>query len=216
MRQDAPFTRRRSCIVQKTLGAHWTRPAHISRAFTVVSSLIRDDVHLAPVRRLEATSSSPRAPQRTPWEKRLSRQARGGWVRMITPRPQDTAGSEDTARYTTRGRPQALRHWALTVSRPFTNLTCIILHVVNLIILRAVDLACVHEHGALYSIALCTSLRSCLRNSASWRAVVGWVRMTAFLSLLRDRILWPQTCGASRLRGTEIVFLQPAILTVIS
>ena len=37
------------------------------------------------------------------------------------------------------------RHWALTDSRPFTNLTRIILHVVNLIILRVVDLH-VHEH----------------------------------------------------------------------
>ena len=33
------------------------------------------------------------------------------------------------------------RHWALTDSRPFTTLTCIILHVVNLIILRVADLA---------------------------------------------------------------------------
>ena len=33
------------------------------------------------------------------------------------------------------------RHWALTGSRPFTDLTCIILHVVNLIILRVANLA---------------------------------------------------------------------------
>ena len=33
------------------------------------------------------------------------------------------------------------RHWALTDSRPFTNLTCIILHVVNLIMLRVADLS---------------------------------------------------------------------------
>ena len=128
---------------------------------------------------------------------------------------QDTAGSEDTARSPLAG-----------VHKPKTP--------------GAHRLAPVHKLDVHYSarrephyssrrgprlrarawrslfIAPCTSLRPCLRNSASWRAVVGWVRMTAFLSLLRDRILWPQTCGASRLRGTEIVFLQPAILTVIS
>jgi len=40
-----------------------------------------------------------------------------------------------------------MRHGALTDSRPFTNLTCIILHVVNLIILRAVDLAGARTDG---------------------------------------------------------------------
>ena len=110
----------RSRIAQKTLGAH----------------------RLAPVRRLEATSSSPRAPQRTAREKSLSRQARGGRVKMMTIRPRRHCRLTASP-----ASANVSRHWALTVSRPFTNLTCIILHVVNLIILRVADLTAASLDG---------------------------------------------------------------------
>ena len=110
----------RSRIAQKTLGAH----------------------RLAPVRRLEATSSSPRAPQRTAMGKELVSAGSG------------RAGENDDdspprhCRLTASpASANVSRHWALTVSRPFTNLTCIILHVVNLIILRVADLTAASLDG---------------------------------------------------------------------
>ena len=63
------------------------------------------------------------------------------------------------------------RHWALTVSRPFTNLTCIILHVVNLIILRVADLAAAEP-----------------RSGVSRHAGVGRVRRRAILNTLRGSV----------------------------
>jgi hypothetical protein len=180
MRKDAPFIRRRPRIVQKTLGAHWTRPAHISWACTVVSSLIRDDVHLASVRRREATFFVASRTSTYPMGK-APVSAGSGRVGE-----NDYASASRHCRLrrhgplTTRGRPQAWR--------------------------------------SLF-FAPCTSLRPCLRNGAPWRAVVGWVRMTAVLSILQDRILWwRRTCGVSSFRGTDIVFLQPArsIPTIVS
>ena len=62
-------TSRKTLSAHRTLGArgtlpaHRTRPAHISRACTDVSSLIRDDVHLAGVHNRDALYSARREPR---------------------------------------------------------------------------------------------------------------------------------------------------------
>ena len=86
------------------------------------------------------------------FESRRSYLAPTKWTSMRNPKrlpPHISAASTNVSRHWALTRHCRLtaspartnrRHWALTVSRPFTNLTCIILHVVNLIILRVVDL----------------------------------------------------------------------------
>ena len=94
-----------------------------------------------------------------PWEKSLSWQARGGRVKCIR-------FALRNCRFTASPAPANVsRHWALTVSRPFTNLTCITLHVVSLIILRVADLAAASLDG-LFEHPACTSIGTTASSSS--------------------------------------------------
>ena len=86
-----------------------------------------------------------------------------------------------------------VRHWALTGSRPFTDLTCIILHVVNLIVLRVADLAAAEP-----------------RSGVSRHAGVGRVRQRAILNILRSYFSSCATFQQAISSRRKIVFQQPA------
>jgi hypothetical protein len=81
------------------------------------------------------------------WKKSLSRQARCGWVRIVTICLQDTAGSRDTAR--------SGGHWVFTDSHPCAN--------VRRFIHRLAHLAGVHKRGAHYA-----SRRGPRRRAQTW------------------------------------------------
>ena len=144
---------------------------------------------LARVRRREALfrASEPQRLVVRPWEKSLSRQARGGRVKCIRFALRNCRLTASPA------SANVSRHWALTVSRPFTNLTCIILHVVNLIILRVADLAAAEP-----------------RSGVSRHAGVGRVRRRAILNILRGSVSSCATFKQAISSRRKIVFQQPS------
>ena len=97
---------------------------------------------LGGVHKRDALYSARREPQRLvvrPWEKSLSRQARGGRVKMMTIRPP--------------------RHCRLTDSPARTDMVLFIHRTVRLIILRVADLAAAaldghFEHPARFSLVM--------------------------------------------------------------